>query len=360
MSIPLSFIADMDKYLSGDAFYAACERIDFSDVDFGYIEDDKLSAWCRTTKTDDVCINRFIQYCKDYLTDDTENEFEDEYIGLYRYYLGLYGIKTGNGYDDRLIELCGFWSVSDDYLWMDMSEDLAQTYYDEDKANWDDDYISAKCNLSEEFIRRNVEIVDWDKISEHNMIISEAFIREFSHYINWDKIWIYRSFSEEFIRKFIDRVDWTYLSRYNQLSEEFIREFQDDIDWDEIWGCRNYSDEFTREFIDRINWTDLSGTQLSESFVEEFQDDIDWTMLCRDSTRDEEFFRKFQNKLDWWEIGAYQKLSNLGFILTFKDKLTSGYAEDNMNECMLRATGKYMLEQQGIPSSMVDSIIDML
>ncbi len=359
MSIPLSFIADMDKYLSDTAFDAACKSINFNDVDFGHIEDDKLSAWCRTTKTDDVCVNQFIRYCKNYLASG-KNKFEDENIGLYRYYLGLSGIKTGNDYNDRLIHLCTFYAADDKHEWMDMSEDLAQEYYDEDLAVWDDDYISARCDLSEEFIRMNLENVDWDKISKNNMVISEAFIREFQDNINWEVIWVYRSFSEEFIREFIDRVDWSNLSRYNQLSEAFIYEFEDDIDWDEIWACRNFSEGFIRDCIYNVEWTDISGTQLSESFIEEFQDKINWTALCRDSMRDEAFLRKFQDRLVWQEVGAYQKLSDLGFILEFKDKLTSEYTEANMKECMARATGRYMIERHDMPSCVIDIIEDMV
>ncbi len=37
--------------------------------------------------------------------------------------------------------------------------------------------------------------------------------------------------SENFIRKFQDRLDWDLISEWQKLSEDFIREFQNDVNW---------------------------------------------------------------------------------------------------------------------------------
>lgn len=41
----------------------------------------------------------------------------------------------------------------------------------------------------------------------------------------------YQTLSEDFIRKFKNKVDWEKISQYQELSEDFIREFKNKVHW---------------------------------------------------------------------------------------------------------------------------------
>ena len=87
-----------------------------------------------------------------------------------------------------------------------------------DLVNWD--YISAYQKLSEEFIERNKDLVDWPCISEYQKL-SEEFIERNKNLVNWDYISIYQKLSEEFIDRNKDLVIWGCISEYQKLSEGF-------------------------------------------------------------------------------------------------------------------------------------------
>ena len=59
--------------------------------------------------------------------------------------------------------------------------------------------------------------------------LSESFIRKFQDKLDWSELSQNQILSEPFIREFQDKVDWYYISRYQELSEPFIREFQDKL-----------------------------------------------------------------------------------------------------------------------------------
>ncbi len=64
-------------------------------------------------------------------------------------------------------------------------------------------------------------------------------MREFKDNINWNCISRYQKLSEEFMKKFNDRIDWNKInwhriSRCQIISEEFMRKFNDKIDWNHV------------------------------------------------------------------------------------------------------------------------------
>ena len=102
-------------------------------------------------------------------------------------------------------------------------------------------------------------------------IIFEKIIR---NRINSFKFFIiYRTFppnklSEKFIEKFQDKVDWDLISEYQKLSECFIRKFQNKVSWDDISACQKLSEDFIEEFQDKVEWFFISQHQkLSEKFI---------------------------------------------------------------------------------------------
>ena len=80
--------------------------------------------------------------------------------------------------------------------------------------------ISMYQKLSEDFIERNKDRVDWECISI-NQKLSEDFIERNKDWVDWDCISYYQKLSEDFIERYKDRVWWTWISRYQKLSEDF-------------------------------------------------------------------------------------------------------------------------------------------
>jgi hypothetical protein len=65
----------------------------------------------------------------------------------------------------------------------------------------------------------------WNHISEHQ-VLSEEFIRKYQNKVDWISISVYQKLSEEFIREFKYKVFWPFIFKYQDLSEDFKKEFQ--------------------------------------------------------------------------------------------------------------------------------------
>ena len=117
--------------------------------------------------------------------------------------------------------------------------------------------------------------------------------------------------SENFIRKFQDTVNWDYISQYQKLSEDFIREFKDKVNWEYISEYQKLSEDFIREFQDKVNWYCIPAFQkLSEDFIREFKDEVSWYHICRYQKISEDIIQEFKNKIYWHSVSLYQKLSD--------------------------------------------------
>jgi len=128
--------------------------------------------------------------------------------------------------------------------------------------------------------------------------LSEEFMERFQNELNWENISHYQVLSGNFIEKFQNRVNWCYISCHQTLSENFIEKFQDKVNWDYISYHQKLSENFIEKFQDKVNWNNISHYQvLSGDFIE-----------------------KFQNKISWYNISFRQNLSEK-FILKYIDKL---------------------------------------
>jgi hypothetical protein len=83
-----------------------------------------------------------------------------------------------------------------------------------------EDYNSYLQPLSEEFIERNKDLVNWYRISKYQKL-SEEFIERNKDLVNWSCISIYQKLSEGFIERNKDLVDWYIISMFQKLSEGF-------------------------------------------------------------------------------------------------------------------------------------------
>ena len=88
--------------------------------------------------------------------------------------------------------------------------------------------------MSEDFIEKNKDEVNWHYISMYRKL-SEEFIEKYQDKVNWHDISTYQKLSEEFVDRFNDKVDWIYISAYQTLSDEFIEKHQLSVNKNNLW-----------------------------------------------------------------------------------------------------------------------------
>ena len=121
--------------------------------------------------------------------------------------------------------------------------------------------------MSEDFIEKNKNEVDWHYISMYRKL-SEEFIEKYQDKVDWYYISIYQKLSEEFMEKYQDKVDWTYISKYQKLSEDFIEKYQDSLDWTYILMYQKLSEEFIERNLHDLNLgICFSFQKLSDEFI---------------------------------------------------------------------------------------------
>ena len=149
-----------------------------------------------------------------------------------------------------------------------------EKFFEENMDNFEVDlnYISMYQKLSEEFIEKHIDKVNWCCISI-NQTLSEEFIEKHIDKVDWNWISSNQKLSEEFIEKYKDKVDWYYISIYQKLSEKFIEKYKDKVNWRYISRCQKLSEEFIDKHFDKVYWGYISEYQtLSESFIEKHGD----------------------------------------------------------------------------------------
>ena len=119
-------------------------------------------------------------------------------------------------------------------------------------------------DLSEDFIRKNPDNVNWYCISVSQKL-SESLIRDFQDRVNWLKISEYQFLSEAFIREFQDRVNWLKISKYQILSESFILEFKDKVYWYNIYKYQPLFRKAKENLEKSLNSSNLS--QYDKSYI---------------------------------------------------------------------------------------------
>ena len=178
-------------------------------------------------------------------------------------------------------------------------------YFDEEI--W---FVICDCQrLSESFMRKYRENLDWERISERQ-ILSENFIREFSDELDWSLIFEHQKLSESFILEFKHK-DNNYIPCDSQkLSEKFMRDHQDSVNWQVIAKYQKLSESFIKEFQDKLDWNHIFENQvLSESFIREFHEKIGWKNIYKCQKLSEEFIKEFVHNFDS-DISYYMKLND--------------------------------------------------
>jgi len=145
----------------------------------------------------------------------------------------------------------------------------------------------------------------------NKFVLSDEFIRKFKEKLNWIKLSWTQPLSESIIREFQDRLNWTKLSWSQSLSETLIREFQNKVDWRHVSNEQTLTESFIREFSDKVNWRHLSGSQeLSEPFIEEFADKVNWTIISYYQKLSKKFIEENVDRLYLGNLIPFQELSD--------------------------------------------------
>ena len=102
------------------------------------------------------------------------------------------------------------------------------------------------------------EHVDWEAVLMHMSIADNqktvARHRKRIPWLAWTDISSRRGLSEWFIEKCGEHIEWNCLRLENTtLSERFMRKYKDKLYWDDIASTQAMSDEFMEEFEDRLD-----------------------------------------------------------------------------------------------------------
>lgn len=138
------------------------------------------------------------------------------------------------------------------------------------------------------------------------------------HNFDWEEISKYQYLTEDFIEKYQDKVNWKSISYYQYyLSEEFLEKHIEKIDFGGIIGDdgRFFYFNFIEKHLDRLtkaNWKNLVRYQiLSESFMEKYQDKLDWMLIARYQFFGYSFFEKYRHKLPLQICKSNYKVKNI-------------------------------------------------
>lgn len=134
--------------------------------------------------------------------------------------------------------------------------------------------LSLAVKLSEEFIDKEADKLDWQCISSCQKLSEKMIIKHIDK-VNWIGISIYQELSEPFIKKYINYLNFDNIQSHQKLSETFINEHKNMIDLSIICARQNISEKFIIDNLKGINQNNLWQTiaenqQLSESFIIEY------------------------------------------------------------------------------------------
>lgn len=141
----------------------------------------------------------------------------------------------------------------------------------------------------------------------------------------WQKL------TEEFIERHKDELDWDHISSYQDLSEQFMREHESYINWNIIHQTRSLSRAFVmeiyNEFFNNISYTNECNYKLTQTFIERYYDVFkwDWVVISRYVDLNSVFILKYKDKLHLDDIAKFQKYLGEEFVETHLKNYISEY-----------------------------------
>ena len=109
--------------------------------------------------------------------------------------------------------------------------------------------------------------------------VHEDFLEYFSHILGWDFISA-QNLSLNFIKRNMENINWDTLSKKGKLSERMMAEFKDKINWRLVSFNQEMSEPFIEQNKDRIHWLNISLTKkLSNKFIEKYKKNLNLTYV---------------------------------------------------------------------------------
>lgn len=180
--------------------------------------------------------------------------------------------------------------VSFDYLvkYCILSEEFIEENFDELKKYVKTYNIFAHQCLSEEFIERHIEDVDWPNISAYQKL-SEDFMLRHSMNLNWPAIFVSQKLSENFIEYLIENCPsckyflFEYISIYQKLSISFMEKYFDKLKIHSISKYQYLSEDFIEKHRNKLNHLYIEDNWIYKSSDEKKKAVIDTDLYeCHD------------------------------------------------------------------------------
>jgi hypothetical protein len=138
----------------------------------------------------------------------------------------------------------------------------------------DKEVIIQGLNFSEDFINKAIEVeyFDYEDIYKLSMTtysnLSDEFINKYKENINWDRMILYISTQSDSFdnhtKVIEDKNLWSVISA-NDLSIDFIRQWKDKLDWSYLSMVKYFTDDEKLEFANYI--LTPSKIEITEDFI---------------------------------------------------------------------------------------------
>jgi uncharacterized protein (DUF433 family) len=138
----------------------------------------------------------------------------------------------------------------------------------------DKDVLVRGLNFSEEFVTKAIEVeyLSIEDITELSMStysnLSDEFITKYKENINWNRMILYISTQSDSFDKHTKVIEdknlWSVISA-NDLSIDFIRQWKDKLDWSYLSMVKCFTDDEKLEFVDYI--VNPVQKEISEEFI---------------------------------------------------------------------------------------------
>ncbi|TWT04357.1 hypothetical protein FQV26_15570 [Planococcus sp. CPCC 101016] len=215
-----------------------------------------------------------------------------------------------------------------------------------DKRSISWNQICQEEQLSERFIKENLDQVNWKLISSHQDL-SEGFIRKYRNRLFWADIIKTQKLSETFIEKYADEKKWRPIAseELGKKQQKTLEKEGRPFDVTEYWklvsmkqqlaNSKGLSPAFMEKHQDKLDWTELSRHQyLPMPMIHRHARQVDWTLVTRHQVLSERFIEKYSNDVEWETITFHQSLSER-FINRHQAKMSFISAEQGRSESFL-------------------------
>lgn len=208
-----------------------------------------------------------------------------------------------------------------------LSVELLDKYWHIFKNN--STYVSKWQNLTEDFIEKHAEDLNWDEISRHQ-VLSEDFMKKWEKKINWN--WVHQTqelskqfvmeiynefmlnaqhlvgynmkFTQSFIERYYDRFKWNWvlISRYVELNSDFVLQHRCEVCWEDIARFQHFSEIWAEKYLKDYLSVYIANHKVSTDFIRKHADDIEplyWLDVVKKQQWDEIIIREFMSYIKY-------------------------------------------------------------